>query len=191
MVATWMAKGRALFGDAQEYLAAASPRERRLVAGTAAGAVVFVLLITTAAFSSAISRRADALQERRLDWDKVQALARSYGQHEQERQLLEVRLRQSPPGLMAFVDGLARQEGLDIASMSDRGVVGGGQNGRPRESSVEVNLGKVPLDKLVKMLEAIERSPGVVRVRRLRVRKSPDSKESLDVSLTVSTWQGA
>jgi hypothetical protein len=92
---------------------------------------------------------------------------------------------------MAFVDGLARQEGLDIASMSDRGVVGGGQNGRPRESSVEVNLGKVPLDKLVKMLEAIERSPGVVRVRRLRVRKSTDAKEALDVSLTVSTWQGA
>ena len=93
MVATWIAKGRALLADAQEYLAAASPRERRLVAGAAGGAALFVLLITTAAFSSAISTRSDALQERRLDWDKVQALARTYGQHEQERQLLEARLR--------------------------------------------------------------------------------------------------
>jgi hypothetical protein len=30
-----------------------------------------------------------------------------------------------------------------------------------------------------------------VRVRRLRVSKSRDSKDALDVSLTVSTWQGA
>src|SRR2546426_972556 len=68
---------------------------------------------------------------------------------------------------------------------------GGGQNGRPREMSVEVNLGKVPLDKLVKLISDIERSPGVVRVRRLRVRKAYENKELLDVSLTVSAWQGS
>ena len=84
-----------------------------------------------------------------------------------------------------------RQEGVEIGSMADRGVVGGGQNGRPRESSVEVSLGKLPLDKLMRLLQAIERSPGVVRVRRLRLRKSPDSKDTLDVTMTVSAWQAA
>ncbi|HXN54730.1 MAG TPA: type II secretion system protein GspM [Myxococcales bacterium] len=184
-------KARALAADAVEYLAAASPRERRLVGFAAGGVLLFFLLVTYAAFSSAISRRTDSLAEKRGDFEKVQLLARNYGQQEQERQMLEARLRQSPPGLMAFVDGLAKQEGLDIASMSDLGLQRGGQNGRPRESSVEVNLGKVPLDKLTRLLESIERSPGVVRVRRLRVSKSRDSKDALDVSLTVSTWQGA
>ena len=75
--------------------------------------------------------------------------------------------------------------------MSDRGVISGGQNGWPREMSVEVNLGKVPLDKLVKLLTDIERSPGVVRVRRLRMRKAYESKDLLDVSLSVSAWQGS
>jgi general secretion pathway protein M len=184
-------KAKALAADAGEYLAAASPRERRLVAAASGGAVLFLLLVAYAAFSSAISRRADSLAEKRLDFEKIQVLAKNYGQQEQERQMLEVRLRQSPPGLMAFVDGLAKQEGLDIASMSDRGVVSGGQGGKPRETSVEVNLGKIPLDKLSKLLESIERGPGVVRVRRLRVRKSQDQKDALDVSLTVSTWQAA
>ena len=78
-----------------------------------------------------------------------------------------------------------------VGGMSDRGVVAGGQNGRPREMSVEVNLAKVPLDKLVKLLTDIERSPGVVRVRSLRVRKSYENKDTLDVSLTVSAWQGS
>jgi hypothetical protein len=49
----------------------------------------------------------------------------------------------------------------------------------------------VPLDKLMRLLQAIERSPGVVRVRRLRLRKSQESKETLDVTLTVSAWQSA
>ena len=92
---------------------------------------------------------------------------------------------------MGYVDGLAHQEGIEIGSMTDRGIVAGGQNGRPRESSVEVSLGKLPLDKLMSLLQAIERSPGVVRVRRLRLRKSPENKDTLDVTMSVSAWQAA
>jgi len=105
--------------------------------------------------------------------------------------MMEAKLRQSPPALMGFVDGIARQEGVEIGGMSDRGIRAVGQDGRLRESSVEANLGKVPLDKLMRLLQDIERSPGVVRVRRLHLRKSSDNKETLDVTLTVSAWQGA
>ena len=92
---------------------------------------------------------------------------------------------------MGFVDGIARQAGVDVGGMQDRGVVQGGQSGRPKETSVEVNFGKVSLDKLVKLLSDIEHSPGVVRVRRLRLRKSFENKDVLDVSLSVSAWQGS
>ena len=93
----------------------------------------------TAAIHSADSDLAD----KRSDFEKISRLAASYGALEQERQLLEARLRQSPPGLMTFVDSTARNDGVEVGGMSDRGVVAGGQSGRPREMSVEVNLGKV------------------------------------------------
>ena len=182
---------RAWWTDAQAWLAAASPRERRLMLLAAGAALLFLVLIGYASFSSAIRRAEAALDEKRTDFEKISRLAAGYGAQEQERQLLEARLRQSPPGLMGFVDATARNDGVDVGGMSDRGVVSGGQNGRPREMSVEVNLSKVPLDKLVKLLNDIERSPGVVRVRRLRVRKSFENKDALDVSLTVSAWQGS
>jgi general secretion pathway protein M len=182
---------RALIADAIQYVQNASPRERRLILFAGAGALAFLLLVLWAGFGSSISRHEDSLAEKRSNFDKVQRLAAGYGQQEQERQLLEARLRQSPPALMGFVDGLARQEGIEIGSMADRGIVGGGQNGRPRESSVEVSLGKVPLEKLTRLLQSIERSPGVVRVRRLRLRKSQENKDTLDVTLTVSAWQAA
>jgi general secretion pathway protein M len=186
-----MDRVRALIADGVQYVQNASPRERRLILFAGAGGLAFLLLVLWAGFGSSISRHEDALAEKRSNFEKVQRLAASYGQQEQERQLLEARLRQSPPALMGFVDGLARQEGIEIGSMADRGVVGGGQNGRPRENSVEVSLGKVPLDKLMRLLQSIERSPGVVRVRRLRLRKSQENKDTLDVTLTVSAWQAA
>ena len=43
----------------------------------------------------------------------------------------------------------------------------------------------------MRLLQSIERSPGVVRVRKLRLRKSQDNKETLDVTMTVSAWQAA
>ncbi len=182
---------RAWWADAQAWLSAASPRERRLILMAAGATLLFVVLIAYASFASAIRGAETALEEKRTDFEKISRLAAGYGAQEQERQLLEARLRQSPPALMSFVDTTSRNAGVEVGGMSDRGVVAGGQNGRPREMSVEVNLGKVPLDKLVKLLSDIERSPGVVRVRTLRLRKSYENKDALDVSLTVSAWQGS
>ncbi|HWE24663.1 MAG TPA: type II secretion system protein GspM [Myxococcales bacterium] len=184
-------KLRAILADATEYVQTASPRERRLLLFAGAGAVVFVLLVLWIGFGSSISRHQDSLEEKRGAFEKVQNLSAGYAQQEQERRLLEMRLRQSPPALMGFVDGLARQEGIEIGSMLDRGVQSGGQNGRPRESSVEVSFSKVPLEKLMRLLQDIERSPGVVRVRKLRLRKSQENKDTLDVTMTVSAWQAA
>ena len=183
-----MDKLKKLLSDAAEYFAAASPREKRMVALGAGAVIATLLFITFASFASAIQKKQDALEEKQAAFEKVRRLAADYSVREQERQMLEAKLRQSPPALMSFVDGIAKGEGIEIGSMSDNGVVGGGKDGKPRENSVEVNLGKVPQEKLTRLLEAIDKSPGVVRVRRLRVRKSSDNKETLDVTLRISTW---
>jgi hypothetical protein len=186
-----MDKLRALWSDAQAWLQAASPRERRLLAMAAGGVALFAILITWGSFNSAINHAQASLDEKQSDFEKIAKLSAGYGAMEQERQLLEARLRQSPPALMSFVDQAAKNNGVDVGGMSDRGVVAGGQGGKPKESSVEVNVGKVSLDKLLKLISDIEHSPGVVKIRRLHVRKSFDNKDVLDVSLSVSAWQGS
>ena len=180
---------RKLLADISQYLEAASPREKRLILGAAAGVAFFAVLVGYASFSSAIGKAERSLEEKRDDFVKVEKLAATYGAQELERQSLEQRLRQSPAQLMAYIDGLAKTAQVEIGSMSDRGALNPGGNGKPRESQVEFNLGKVPLDKLNAFLKSIESTPGVVRVRRLRVRKSYDNKDTLDVNVAVSTWQ--
>ena len=186
-----MEKLRELLGQATDYVAAASPREKRMIALATGGVLCFMLFILYVSFSSSIRKHEDTLDEKRLAFEKIQRLAQNFGEKQQERELLEAKLRQSPPALMSFVEERAKTEGIEIGGMSDRGITNGGSGGKPRESSVEANLGKVPLDKLGRFLQAVEQSPGVVRVRRLRVRKSSDNKEALDVTLTVSAWQGS
>ncbi len=186
-----MEKIRNLFADVSQYLGAASAREKRLIGLASGAAVLFIVLLTSASFSRSIGKAQTALDEKREDFAKVEKLAVNYNTQEMERRSLEQRLQQSPAALMSFVDGLAKQEQIDIGSMSDRGAVAGGQAGKPREMQIEASLGKVSLDKLMRFLAAIERAPGVVRVRRLRMRKSSDNKEALDVSLAVSTWQAS
>jgi len=189
-----MGKLRELFGQAADYVAAASPREKRMIALAAGGVLFAFLFIVYVSFSSSIRKHEDTLDEKRIAFEKIQRLAQNFGEKQQERELLEAKLRQSPPALMSFVEERAKAEGLEkeLGGMSDRGLVsGGGSGGKPRESSLEANLGKVPLDKLGRFLQAVEQSPGVVRVRRLRVRKSSDNKEALDVTITVSAWQGS
>jgi general secretion pathway protein M len=186
-----MDKVRGLISDLQSWLLAATPRERRLLTIAGSGILLFIAFVLWVSFSSAIRKAQTRLEEKQLDFEKISRLASGYSSQEQERQLLEARLRQTPPALMSFVDATAKAHGVDVGGMSDRGIVAGGQNGKPREQSIEVNLGKVPLDKLVQLLQDLERSPGVVKVRRLRVRKSFENKDLLDVSLSVSAWQGA
>lgn len=188
-----MGRLRRLMSDLSDYLAAASDREKRLLLLAAFGVVFAAVMISWTSFSRTISRREDALEEKRLAFAQVQKLAQDFGAREQERQLLEARLRQSPPALVSFVDERAKAEGIEIGGVSDRGIVSSGpaSAGRPRESQVEVNMAKVPLDKLTRFIQALETSPGVVKVRRLRMRRSQDQKEALDVTLSISAWQGA
>src|SRR2546426_344468 len=104
---------RAWWADAQAWLAAATPRERRLIMLAGGGVLLFIVLVTYASFSAAIRRAETALDEKRADFEKISRLAAGH---------------------------CAPQEG---------------------------------------------------RQRPLRVRKTYENKELLDVSLTVSAWQGS
>ena len=70
---------RAWWTDARAWLAAASPRERRLITLAGGGILLFVVLVTYASFSAAIRRAETALDEKRSDFEKISRLAAGYG----------------------------------------------------------------------------------------------------------------
>src|SRR2546428_557457 len=69
---------RAWWADAQAWLAAATPRERRLIMLAGGGVLLFIVLVTYASFSAAIRRAETALDEKRADFEKISRLAAGY-----------------------------------------------------------------------------------------------------------------
>src|SRR2546427_6294213 len=105
---------RAWWADAQAWLAAATPRERRLIMLAGGGVLLFIVLVTYASFSAAIRRAETALDEKRADFEKISRLAAGYGALEQERQPLQGPLRPSPPAPITFLGPAPPDNRVDV-----------------------------------------------------------------------------
>jgi len=63
-----MDKARALIADVQAWLAAATPRERRLLAMASSGVALFIVFVFWVSFSSAIRKAQATLEEKEQDF---------------------------------------------------------------------------------------------------------------------------
>jgi general secretion pathway protein M len=156
---------RRLRASAEAFFARLSPRERVMVSAAIAAVVVFILFLVITGVSRSLRAR-----ERRIE-AKTQ---------------METRLKGPPVQLMSFVSQTGAQMGVEVNDL---------RPGTPStaegltEDSVEVNLARIDLVKLARLLDALERGPGVVKVRRLRLATRTDDPTLVDVTLQVATWQ--
>lgn len=161
-------------------------RERRLVsiAGGALGA--FLLFVILYSFSSSAGKYESRMELKQEKLTQVQQLAASYREAEQQRQAVERQLSASNVSLISYLEDKGEKSGLDIRSMNPKGDVPIG-DGNIIESSVELTLTDVQLDKLVSFLSDVERGPGIVKVKRVRLEPRPQN-ETLTAWATISTY---
>ena len=161
-------------------------REKRLV-GIAGGAVaVFVLFLILFSFSSAAKKYQSRMEYKLDKLSQVEQLSSSYRDAQQQRQNVERQLNASNVQLISYLEDKGERAGLDIRSMNPKGDVPIG-DGKIIESSVEVTLQDVQLDKLVAFLSDVERGPGIVKVKRIRMEPRVE-QQTLTAWTTISTY---
>lgn len=169
----------------EQYLSKLSLRERLLV-GAAGGVLLFAIVgLVSLGFSRAIHRRQVSVEAKSKALTDIGALAATFRERDQRRQLLEERLR-VPVRLFTFIDDISKRQGLEIGDMQDRGSTVGAD--KISESIVEFDLNKLTLDKLTNFLNAIEHGPHLVKVKKIRIRTRIDDPNAVDASLTVATY---
>jgi general secretion pathway protein M len=178
---------RVLWAEAQTWFFRLTQRERVMV-GTASTALVTFLLFTIffslGSSAASIQRRTTS---KLLKLKEAQGLAADYHEAEQQRQSAERALTGTNVSLLSYLEDTGKRAGLEIPTMNPKGDVAMGEDGKIIESSVELTLTDITLTKLVSFLSSVERGPGVLKVRSLRIEPRPSS-EVLTAWATVSAY---
>ena len=135
------------------------------------------------------------VQARQADYRELQVLAQRYRSLSASAQQTEERLRRARGfSILSYLEKLAVELGVrkKIPQMRAKG---GQTTTHYRENAIEVKMAGVRLPDLVRFLYFIEHPkqeesvPDVLRIRELRVRSNPESKEFLDVTFQVSGYE--
>jgi len=166
-----------------------SDRERRLVTILSTCLLVLVVFSLLYFAVSKITTKNTALTRNREQLAQIKELESEYTiakeKHEQEMQ----RIRRNNISLFTYIQGITSRLGLSVPGMTEQKRPLGKSNAV--EVSVRVNLTKLSIDKLTRLLELIE-SPengGQVKVTKLKISKRHDEPDLLDLQMTVSTWK--
>ena len=168
-----------------------SDRERRLVALTAAVAIIFAVAGLGWMISGSISRREKGIVTRKEEIAQLEGLRAEYEQATARQKAAEARIKTATTtSLFTLMQKAAGEVGLSLSDLNERRIPV--KDSDLTEVTVDVTLKEISIDKLVTLLEKIEgkTSGGVVKVSKLKVKTRLDAPDMLEVTLTVSTWRG-
>jgi general secretion pathway protein M len=183
--ARW-AKVDPLRAKVEAWLGTLSPRERVMVSAAAAAVAIFAIFVIATGISRGVAAREARIEEKTKVLSQVGKLAAVYRAAQGERQALEARLKGRPVQLMSHVAQTGASLGIEVndlrptgAPVETEGLV---------EEAVEVNLARMDMPRLARLVQALEGGPGLVKVRRIRISTRSDDPKLVDVTLVVSTF---
>ncbi len=159
-----------------------------MLAGVVGAAVLALVSLISLGFSHAIHRRELSIAAKTKSLNEITQLAATYGERSRARQVLEQRLK-TKVALFTFIDDVSKREHIEIGDMQDHGNSTG--QDKITESTVELDLNKLTLDKLTDFLNALEHDSHLIKVKKIRLRGRIDDPNAVDASMTIASYATA
>jgi general secretion pathway protein M len=182
-----MERLKQLRADLEAWLSRLSPRERVMVTAAAVAVAVFAVFMVSLRIQSGLHAREVRIEEKSRVLGQVGLLASGFRRVQAERAALEARLKGPPVPLMSHVSQTGAALGIEVTDLRPTGVPVDLDG--VTEEGVEVNLPKIDLPRLARLLQGLERHQGLVKVRRLRLSTRTDDPRLVDASVVVATYQ--
>lgn len=161
-------------------------RDRYILMGFAGLLIVVFLYLTVFSFSSKVSKMEKKVLTLQGDLQKLGELKQQYAEDSRAlKQLVKNNPQQGP--LISNVEKIILSESIERKNFSIRD-----RNQRSNEddlyneTSVDVSIKQVPLEKMIDVLYAFQLK--YLKVKDLRIRTRFDNSNSVDLSFTVSTF---
>jgi len=182
-----MERLRRLRGAVETWVASLAPRERVMVTAAGVAVAVFTIWLVNLQVGGALKARTERIEAKTRVLAQIGKLAGDYRARQAERSSLEARLRIRPVPLMSHIAQAGAQLGIEVNDLRPTGAPV--ETEGLREESVEVNLARIDLARLAQLLQNLERTQGVVKVRRIRLTTRQDDPALVDATVVVSTYQ--
>ncbi len=181
-----MEKLKELRAELEAWGSRLSARERVLVTVAGVSVVLFVVFMVSFNLQAGVRARESRIEDKTRALAQVGQLAAGYRQVQAERSAMEGRLKGVPVQLMSHVAQAGAQLGIEVTDLRPTGAPA--EVDGVTEESVEVNLPRIELQQLSRLLQGLERSTGLVKVRRLRISTRTDDPKLVDATVVVATY---
>lgn len=168
-----------------------SPREKMTLA--AAGIFMTATMLWVGVYEPAVEKRVamrKKIETKTAEVAEARGLAGAILGRKAEMARFERRLAARPAGFSVIteMENLAQSSGAreNVVSMTPQRPA---ELGGYRESAVDLALEKTTLPKLLRLLQSMRDSHGLLRVKRLTVRPQYKDPSLLDVSMTVAGYE--
>ncbi len=167
---------------------AASERDRKTVRYAALGGSIIILYLIFQFFSSgseSLQKKAQALQ---IELKKIDSLREEYVQTNHRIEELSKEIKPGDESLISVVEKILVEARVDRGNFSIKSRTSTTVD-LYEETSVDVDLKKIPLDKMVDVLYKIQTMPVFLKVSKLRPQTRFDNPDLLDATFRVSTFK--
>lgn len=147
--------------------------------------IIFVIIFV----SSTINSRYMEIDDKEKKLREIIAQKDKYREAEQAQKVFEQRLKSNNVNLFSFVEEISRKLQVDISDMNEReSPVQKGD--KIREQTLELNISKIPMDRLVDFMKEIEKGQYLVKIKKLKINTRYEKENrTLNVNMVVATYK--
>lgn len=161
---------------------------------------VFVLIFLSALFalvilfsiwliSSSLNERYRDIEDKEKKLKEIISQKDRYREAEQAQKNFEQRLKSNNVNLFSFVEEIGRRLQVDISDMNERESPL--QKGdKIREQTLEINISKIPMDRLVDFMKEVERGQYLIKIKKLKINtRFEKDNRTLNVNMLIATYK--
>lgn len=170
--------------------ALSSERDKRVLIIGAVGLLLFILFFSYGSFSRSSRRYEKQVQVLENNLVEIRSLKKDYKASKDRLKELTKTVKKEEEALISVVEKILVDNQIERTSFSlkDSNVSSGSEE-LYDETSVQVDLRKVPLYKVVEVLYTIQTRDSFLKVSNLRIKTKFDKPDLIDTSFSLSTFE--
>lgn len=168
-----------------------SKRDKRAVIVSVVAISVFIIFIIFQFLASGTERLTKKVHGLNSDLEKVENIRKQLDESKRRISQLTSSFKSGNEALISVVEDILVNEQIDRGSFSikDSNTSAPAVDDLYNEKSVDVEIRKVPLNKIVDLLYKIQVRPSLLKASNLRIRTRFDNPDLIDVNFRISSFE--